>query len=337
MLDIPELMLAYIQALAIDRLAPAYLRISKDGFPTSCGGNRAAYGLEGLDRSARIEKQVYLLEGLLPLESRPFSLSSVRTTSGRYADIHLIPAADADWILFLDATIEHRWMESAQQKENELILLRQAHSKLLDRSLCESAAAGAHVPGIREGGERGEGAVLCAGLQEIGARSLQVLPEALFERIGLHWRAGLHIIAARAGTVVTVTGSDMVAVFGLLPSTEPPPQLAARAAEQIIGVIKKLNENGQTPNTAVFQVGIGLAAGTVSLGLLDNVRRRILLATGPPVDLARKLQSHARANEILLDGGCLDGARNCGLACDPATPFADEAPAKARFFSCRIE
>lgn len=139
---LPSPVLTYLQFLALESRAPAYLRVDKDGSLRDWGGEVATYGLNNLHRGASASAQVLFLESLLPLQSSPLVLPSVAVGEERFVDIHIFSDAGGDWVLLLDATADEAQRRRFQQRVNELSLLtaRQA------RELTPSSQYPVHAP-----------------------------------------------------------------------------------------------------------------------------------------------------------------------------------------------
>lgn len=120
----------YIRSIWLADSIIAYLHIDKQGNLVSWGGHPRHYGLSNLTAGQPATEQLCFLEGLL---SVPHSqrLDFVNLGSERYANVHIIPAADGIWVLLIDATLEHDQKQKMQQQVNELTLLTYRQSQLL--------------------------------------------------------------------------------------------------------------------------------------------------------------------------------------------------------------
>ena len=108
----------------------AYLLVGKDGALIDTGGALSTYGLESIRTGERLGKELFFLEGLLPVDGEPVVLPRVKTESGRSADIHIFSGEEGDWVLLLDASSEEARERLLQQSMNELSLLRRKLSKI---------------------------------------------------------------------------------------------------------------------------------------------------------------------------------------------------------------
>ena len=133
MLELPAPLLDYIHTITVENRSLAYLLVKKDGSLSRWGGKLSAYGFTELQQGEYVGKQVFFLEGLLPLESSPIFLSCIKTEYGLSADVHLFPSDEGDWVLLLDATLDVLQRSLIQQQGNELSLLRQEHFRISKR------------------------------------------------------------------------------------------------------------------------------------------------------------------------------------------------------------
>lgn len=122
--------LHYLCTFLVKNRSLAYVLVGEDGALIESGGALSAYGLENVQTGERLAKELFFLEGLLPLEGDPVFLPRVKTESGLSADIHIVSGEEGDWILLLDATLDEARERLLQQRTNELGLLRRRLSKI---------------------------------------------------------------------------------------------------------------------------------------------------------------------------------------------------------------
>lgn len=122
MAALPASIVDYLNRLAAEQRAPAYLLIDEAGNLVERGGQLGDYGLADLRAGEPVGAQVFFLEGLFPLAGAEVMLPCVQTASGRVADLHLFARAEGDYVLLLDATAQERQQRLMQQKGNELSL-----------------------------------------------------------------------------------------------------------------------------------------------------------------------------------------------------------------------
>src|SRR5262249_26581259 len=113
---LPQRIQQHLQRLTAEERALAYVLADHAGKLSAYGGQLETYGLLPLQLGLPISDQILLLVGLLPLNGKELHLPCVLTESGRPADLHLLPAAEGDYVLFLDASEQEQRHQAIQQK-----------------------------------------------------------------------------------------------------------------------------------------------------------------------------------------------------------------------------
>lgn len=303
MLDLPTPVIDYIHTLTIENRSPAYLFVDKNGCLSHWGGKLAAYGVQDLQIGQYVGEKVFFLEGLLPLDDSPIFLPCIKTEDGRSVDVYIFPGDGGDWVLLLDATLEEIQQSLIQQQGNDLKLLRQQQSKLLNQSLQK------HIPenlaqgllNFERAGERRDVTILFANICGLTAYSEQNPPEVVFRILNLYFTNIIQQIMDEAGLVDKITGDVITAFFGILPSTGCPRNQAVKAALQMIEAVRDIGQAWQVDNGSKLDISIGIASGPVALGMLSGKHHKAFHAIGYYVNLAARLESQARPSEILID------------------------------------
>jgi signal transduction histidine kinase len=122
MIPLPKAIADYLNRLAAEQRAPAYLLVDEAGQLIEGGGHLGAYGLADLHAGEPVGARAFFLEGLFPLAGTELLLPCVQTSSDRVADLHLFTRDEGDYVLLLDATAQERQQRLMQQKGNELSL-----------------------------------------------------------------------------------------------------------------------------------------------------------------------------------------------------------------------
>jgi class 3 adenylate cyclase len=303
MIDFPSPIVDYIQKVIIEIRSPAYLLIAKDGQLLEWGGNLETYGIINLEKGQIIETKVVFLEGLLPVDSFPIFLQCIEVQPNTYADIHIFPSNQGDWVLLLDATLNQVRQSAVQQKGNELSLVREKQSKILaqylGKDVAESLAQGAFS--LEQKAERSEVSILFADIRGFTSYSEKQAPEEVFKTLNLYLPAMIQPVLEEAGMVDKLIGDAVMGIFGVLPVRESPPKHAIKAALQMMEAVNNVSKMRQTDNEIALKIGIGIASGPVALGILGSKDRRTFTAIGHHVNLAARMESQARPGEILVD------------------------------------
>lgn len=303
MLNFPHPVLDYIQKIIIEIRSPAYLFIAKDGYLLTWGGSLETYGIINLEAGQKIERKLFFLQGILPLDDFPVFLQCIEIQDRIYADIHIFSGELGDWVLILDATLNQVKQSAVQQKGNELSLIREKQSKLLSqylgKNVAESLAQGTFS--FAQKAERSEVSILFADIRGFTSYSETQLPETVFKTLNLYLPAMIQPILEQAGMVDKLIGDAVMGIFGVLPATDLPQKHAIKAALQMIEAVNNVNKMQQANNEITLKIGIGIATGLVALGILGSKERRTFTAIGHHVNLAARMESQARPNEILVD------------------------------------
>ena len=122
MSELPLRIQQHLHKLIAEDRAPAYILADHTAKLVASGGQLEIYGLPQLQPGLPVSDQIPLLEGLLPLEGREDFMGGVRNESGRPADLYFLPAAEGDYVLFLDASERQEHHQSLQQRSYDLWL-----------------------------------------------------------------------------------------------------------------------------------------------------------------------------------------------------------------------
>lgn len=133
MSDYPKPILDYIYEITIANRSLAYLLVGEDGCLIDSGGELDVYGIEDLEKGEIAAEKVYFLEGLLPLKDKSVFFSCVEVETGIYMDVHIFSDKKGYWVLLLNATPAAIQRCLIQQSKNELGLLQEKLSKILEQ------------------------------------------------------------------------------------------------------------------------------------------------------------------------------------------------------------
>ncbi len=303
MLDLPLPILDYLHALTVENRSPAYLLVGKDGRLSDWGGKLEAYGITNLQQGEYVEEKLFFMQGFLPLDASPAFLPCLKMEEGLSADIHFFTGDEGDWVLLLDATSDEIRQSVVQQKGNELSLLQEKQSKVLNQYLgkdvAESLAQG--VLTVQQEGERKNMTILFADIRGFTSYSEKKPPEVVFKTLNLYLPAMIQPILDERGIVDKLIGDAIMSLFGILPASESPAKQALKAALGMMKAVSNVSKMLKTDNRSTFKIGIGIASGPVALGILGSKDRRSFTAIGHHVNLAARLEGQARPCEILVD------------------------------------
>jgi len=333
----PSPVLDYICDLTLKARAPAYLLIGQDGRLLDWGGRLERYGISGLRRGRDAGAQIAFLEGMPPPGAVALHLPFVQSASGRFADLHMFQKEGEIWALLLDTTPDEARQREIQQEANELSLIRDRLSGMLERCLevspsCELSRA-ASV--LREEGDRKAVGVLSAGIRRLGPYSETEDPRRVLDFCRICLGALARPLRAAAGLISVGLGSGLTAVFGILPAGASPAAQTVGAALDAMSSVREANLAWRLAGEPVFGVGIGIASGPVVLGIARDGDRRAFRAVGPSVDLAARLAGRADSAEILIDGRTFGAIGELQARFSARRSASSDAEGCVDIFSCR--
>ncbi len=303
MLELPISVRDYINILIVETRSPAYFLVAKDGRLSHWGGEYSVYGINNLQQGEYITKQVFFLEGLLPLDQYPIFLPCIKTNDNIFADIHIFSGDEGDWVLLLNATLEQKNRSLMQQKGNDLSLLRQKQSTMLNQYLGDNITdnLAQNVLNLQVQGERRDVTILFADVRGFTDYSENNPPDIVFKTLNLYLSTMIQPILDEAGMVDKIVGDAVMALFGVLPSTLLPQTQAIKAAIRIIESVRDIAQVQQADNLSALDIGVGIASGSVALGMIGSKDSKTFSAVGYHVNLALALETQARPNEIIID------------------------------------
>ncbi|MBW4664181.1 MAG: adenylate/guanylate cyclase domain-containing protein [Chroococcus sp. CMT-3BRIN-NPC107] len=298
---IPAVALNYLSNLIVNRQSLAYLLVAKDGCLLSWGGNLSNYEISNLQKGELASKQVPLLEGLLPLNGVPVVLPCTNVEQGICADVHIFSGNEGDWILLLDASKERDRHQLMQQKGNDLSLLRNEQSKIINqyfgKEIKDNLAQG--LIDLNEQGKRRDITILSTKICEFTAYSEHNSPKKTFKTLNLYLSPIIQSILDEAGMIDKIVGDTVISLFGILPSIGCPPMQAIAAAFQMLESVQEINQRQQSnPN---LDIAISITSGLVVLGLIGSKASKTCVTVGHPIDLLLVLKSQVNSKEILID------------------------------------
>ncbi len=143
--QLPDFIKDYLFESLCENTHLAYIKISHaSGVIIETGGKLSRFNLQPFQIGKQAIDIIPLLSEFLPLKESYLHLPTIEINPAaikptkQYMDIHLFFNAEIDWIIFQDKTNDLYWREIAQQKSNELALLKQklANKSSVEKSNC---------------------------------------------------------------------------------------------------------------------------------------------------------------------------------------------------------
>lgn len=298
--EVPQAIANYLAEITLKDHAPAYLQVTAKGHLVSSGGNLQKYGLQAIALGEYIGETFYYLEGFFPIE-RTEIMQHLQLDCGPVVDVHVIPAPTGEktgWVLLLDTTAEAQRLQRLQQKGNDLSLLRQQYTKLLNQHLTPSQQADQIVN--RSAITQQTVSVLIVKFCGPQADQLSVGKPSTLKAVNAGLSFIMQVIVEEGGLINHVLGGTAAAFFGLLPSQQAAPQQAVYAAKR---VLKRLTP---PPQTERLGIGASITSGEAAAGILHSQGYQQLNAVGDPIQSAAQMSRYIQPGTITIDRATFD-------------------------------
>ncbi len=161
---------------------------------------------------------------------------------------------------------------------------------------------------VKLGGERHTVTILFADLRNFTAFSEQHEPEILLEILNRHLTLAVEAVLSEEGTLDKFLGDAALALFNV-PLPQPDHVLrAVRAALNIQQAVAELHR--RLPPEHRLGFGIGITSGPVIVGNVGSEAIHNYTAIGRSINMAHRIQSQAKAGQILLSNAAYQQVKN---------------------------
>ena len=142
--------------------------------------------------------------------------------------------------------------------------------------------------------------VLFADIRGFTRISEHAPPEKIVQLLNRYFSAMTDIIFAHGGTLDKYLGDGLMALFGAPTVTPKDAANAVAAAVAMQRRMLSINDELREEGFKEIGIGIGLHTGEVTVGYIGSERRSEYTAIGDAVNTASRLESNAKAGEILV-------------------------------------
>ncbi len=305
-MDYPPPIIAYLLNRTARKRRLAYFHLDWPGRILRWGGTLSHYRIKTPHAGMHISERLTFTEGIFPMDGGGMILECVELPGGAMVDAHFFEADGQFWLLLMDASDKAENQRLLQQKANELLLLRDAHARILDQHLGKGMTERLLHLDFQKSGERRVVSVLFADIRGFTTYCEHRPPAEVFEMLNAYLTAMIRPVLDGGGIVDKIIGDAVMAIFGLLPSGLAAPGMAVAAAKEIMKSTTVVAAARQRAGQPALKVGAGITTGPVVLGVLGSKDRRTLSVTGHSVNLAARLESRASSDEILIDARTFD-------------------------------
>ena len=281
----------------------AYLEVDFDGQLISQGGHNQLFGFEHLHRGDLVEDQIDFLVGAFARDYLPFDLPYMLAPSGIAIDVHIFEKEERIWVLIVHAEEKKHHQQLIQQKVNDLSLIDYRRSRIMNQYLGKEVVdrLDEGIENIQSTGERRELTIMFADIRGFTSFSEKSPPEEVFDVLNIYLGAMIPAVLDANGVVDKIIGDEVMAIFGMLPDEQDSAAQGFNAALNMLHRVDLLNQQRRQQQLTCLHIGIGIASGPVSLGILGSEHRKSITVVGNHVNLAARLQGQADANQMIID------------------------------------
>ncbi|OWY68630.1 hypothetical protein B7486_25005 [cyanobacterium TDX16] len=307
MSHLPKSIVKYFQESIFESRCPAYFLVN-NGYLASWGGQLSLYGFHHLERGEFVEKKILFLAGLLPFRNLPIILPCIKMESGVAAEVHIFSADEGDWILLLDARRYEHQYSILQQQSNDLSLIRQRHSRLLEQSLHDRIAANLSQELVTalEKGDRRDVTILLAKICSLNSSIEDYPPAEAIATLNSYISTIVQPLLDRGGIVSKGFGDAVTSLFGIVPVTGSPAVRAIEAAIRVVETVREISQVRQVDKCIAFSVGISIVSGSLIVGIAGSQNQKTLIAVGDRMAIIEQLGFQATPNAIAIDCNTYD-------------------------------
>jgi len=192
------------------------------------------------------------------------------------------------------AVILFRIYDQMLQEEKNRLLLSRFFSNRITEKIFGSGG------NLRLGGERKNVTILFADLSGFTSMSEHLDQQKVVEILNAYFSLMTPILFKYDGTLDKLMGDGIMAFFGAPISHEDDPARAVQTAIEMMRALEGFNVQAQGRDWPTLQVSIGINTGEVVAGYVGSEEHLNYTVIGDAVNVAQRLQSIAKPNEILI-------------------------------------
>jgi adenylate cyclase len=152
--------------------------------------------------------------------------------------------------------------------------------------------------------------ILFADIRGFTAFSEREKPEKVVGILNRYFTAMSEIIFAHGGTLDKYIGDGLMAIFGAPTATADDAKNAVKTAAAMQRRLVTLNAELESEGFSRISIGIGLHTGEATVGYIGSEQRSEYTAIGDAVNLASRLESNARGEQILISEATARASEN---------------------------
>jgi adenylate cyclase len=158
---------------------------------------------------------------------------------------------------------------------------------------------------IERGGKLAEVTMLVADIRGFTAMSEKQKPESIVAMLNEYFEVMVDILFKHGGTLDKFVGDEIIGLFGAPIPVRDAPMRAVACALEMQKALREFNSGRANENHEAIRVGIGMNTGQVVTGLIGSSKALQYTAIGDAMNTAARLQSIAKAGEIIVSEGTM--------------------------------
>jgi adenylate cyclase len=209
----------------------------------------------------------------------------------REHDLDLLNALAAETSIAVDNALTH------SQLVNEAVA-RAVYGRFMPRHVIDEILA--DPTALSLGGSNRMVAVLFSDVRGFTSIAETIAPELVVQMLNTYFSDMSPIVFANDGLLDKYLGDGLMALFGVPFATDQAVANAVLTAVAMQKQMQKVNEDLEARRLPSISIGIGISAGTATVGYIGSDERTDYTAIGDTVNLAARLEKRAQASEIVV-------------------------------------
>lgn len=321
--EILDLLLKSVRAqaahLALMAESGPELKSSRGGLPfpfelaARAAAERRAFAAEGRDAEGRLLRH---LVAPLAREARTVGVLCLSSAKDGFSANDLVIAAAV-----ANQTAAGLERVALNQRIRDETVVRSNLERFFSPSVAARIAKDSAALGVLPfSPERAEASILFTDIRDFTALIAATGPARLAEILAEHFEMMAEIVFAHGGVLDRYVGDSIMAVFGVPENPEGHAERAVRCGLAILDA--HLAWTPTLPESERFDLRLGVNSGEVVAGYFGAARRREYSVLGSPVVVAKRLESLAEVNGMLV-GAATKAALGEALALEPVPGLLD--------------
>jgi adenylate cyclase len=153
---------------------------------------------------------------------------------------------------------------------------------------------------VQLGGTKRPVVVFFSDIRGFTPMSEKMSPDDIASLLTEYFTEMVEIVFEHGGTLDKFMGDAIMALWGAPVASDDDADRAMRAAIDMMGVLRRLNEKWSSEGKPHVEIGIGINFGEVFAGNIGSEQRMEYTVIGDPVNIASRLCSKADGGQVLI-------------------------------------